>query len=135
MRRRPRQSNLRMRFVRHYRSMLLFAGFLVICSVMVIRQINLNQSKHAEVREAFILLYTKGYQKEAALLFERLLDELPRLNNQQLIADFQRTLTLVDPLRNQPDNLIWKYHWTVSNEMEKRSWSTLDRALKLARDK
>ncbi len=128
------QSNLRMRFVRHYRPMLLFAGFLVVCSVMVIRQININQSKHVEVREAFILLYTKGYQSEAEILFQRLLNELPNLNNHQLIEDFERTLTLVDPRQKQPDNLIWQYHWTVSNEMEKRSWSTLARALKLAHE-
>ncbi len=42
--------------------------------------------------------------------------------------------TLVDPKRPETDNLIWKYHWTVSNELERRSWTTLERALKLAEE-
>ena len=41
---------------------------------------------------------------------------------------------LVDPATQQPDNLIWKYHWTVSKELEKRSESTLQRALKMAEE-
>ncbi len=124
-----------MQFVRQYRPLLLFAGFLVFCSVMVIRQFNLNQSKHVELREAFILLHSRGYQAEADRLYQRLLFDLEDLPNKALLDDFQRTLTLVDPSRPEPDNLIWKYHWTVSNELEKRAESTLKRALKLAEEK
>ncbi len=124
-----------MQFVRQYRPLLLFAAFLVFCSVMVIRQFNLNQSKHVEMREAFILLNSRGYEKEADRLYQRLLLELEDLPNKLLLEDFQRTLTLVDPARADPDNLIWKYHWTVSNELEKRAESTLKRALKLAEEK
>jgi hypothetical protein len=40
----------------------------------------------------------------------------------------------VNPAKQEPDNLIWKYYWTVSNEVEKRSESTLAKALKLARE-
>jgi hypothetical protein len=43
-------------------------------------------------------------------------------------------LLLVDPYTDQPSNLVWKYHWTVSHELERRSESTLMRALKLAED-
>ncbi len=112
--------------------MLVFAVFLVVCSVMVIHQINANQSKHVELREAFILLYTKGYQKQAEHLYNRLIVDLENISNKQVIDDFQRTLTLVNPQKPDTDNLIWKYHWTVSNELERRSWTTLERALKLA---
>ncbi|MBN2505781.1 MAG: hypothetical protein JXQ71_03705 [Verrucomicrobia bacterium] len=112
--------------------MLIFALVLVVCSVMVIRQINLNQGKHLELREAFILLYTKGYQPQAQRLFNRLLDEVDNLSNRQVLDDFQRTLTLVNPLQSESNNLVWQYHWTVSKEVERRSWTTLERALKLA---
>jgi len=124
-----------MRFVRHYRPLLLFAGFLVFCSVMVIRQFNLNQSKHTELREAFILLNSRGYEKEADHLYQRLLLEMEDLPNRLLFDDFQRTLTLVDPARPDQDNLVWRYHWTVSNELEKRQASSLKRALKMAAEK
>ena len=99
---------------------------------MVLRQISLNQSKHLELREAFILLYSRGYQPQAERLYERLLAEMDHLPDKVLFEDFERTLTLVDPTRQEPENLIWDYHWTVSNELEKRSEANLERALKLA---
>ena len=121
-----------MRLDRQYRLYLLFIGFLIFCSVMVLRQINLNQTKHLELREAFILLNSRGYQPEAERLYQKLLIEMERLPDKLLFEDFQRTLTLVDPSRQEPENLLWQYHWTVSNELEKRSESNLQRALKLA---
>jgi len=108
---------------------------LVGVSVVVIQKVHSRQSRHAEIREAFILLHTRGYTNEANRLYIKLLDELPQLSNKQINEDFQRTLLLVDPSINQPSNLIWKYHWTVSNEMDKRSESSLMRALKLADEK
>lgn len=120
------------RFLRQYRFVLSFMVLLVFCSMMVIRQFNTNQSKHAELREAFVLLHTKGYTNEARRLYHRLLRDMQDLPNKNLLEDFQRTLMLVDPSLHQPENLIWKYHWTVSNELEVRSESTLLRALKLA---
>jgi hypothetical protein len=124
-----------MRFIRQYRSLLIFGFFLVLCSIMVVRQINSNQSKHVEIREAFILLHTRGYRPQAERLYQRLLKDLDHLPTRLLLDDFQRTLTLVDPARNQPENLLWVYHWTVSNELEKRSESGLKHALKLAEEK
>jgi len=121
-----------MRFVRQYRSVLIFALFLVFSSVMVIRQINANQTRHVELREAFILLQTRGYVPQAERLYRRLLKEMDNLPTRYLLDDFQRTLTLVDPATKHPDNLLWVYHWTVSNELEKRSEASLKRALKLA---
>lgn len=121
-----------MYFVRRYRFVLAFLAVLVFCSVMVIRQINLNQGKHVELREAFILLHSRGYTHQAGTLFTNLVNRIPKLSNSQLMDDFQRTIILVDPTIRNEDNLIWKYHWTVSNELEKRSVNTLQRALKLA---
>lgn len=121
-----------MPFLRHYRSWLIFAVFLIACSVLVVRQFSANQHQHVELREAFILLYNRGYQPQAEHLYEKLLAQMPRLSDQQLLDDFQRTITLVNPTRPHPENLIWKYHWTVSNEMERRSVKALTRALKLA---
>lgn len=121
-------------FIRRNRVFLAFAGLLVLCSVLVILQIQANTKKHVELREAFILLETKGYRPEAQRLYQRLLGQLEHLSDHQLLDDFERTLTLVNPSESQPQNLIWRYHWTVSNEMEKRSPAALKRALKMARE-
>ena len=121
-----------MNFFRQYRTALFFAGLLVVCSVMVIRQMDANRARHVELREALILLYSRGYKQEADRLYQRLILELERLPDRLLVDDFQRTLTLVDPASQHPENPIWKYHWTVSNELEKRQESSLQRALKLA---
>jgi len=107
---------------------------LLIGSILVIRKLHARQSRHVEIREAFILLHTRGYTNEANRLYERLLQDLQTLSNKQIMDDFQRTLLLVDPSANQPRNVLWKYHWTVSNEMDKRSESTLTRARKLAEE-
>ena len=124
-----------MRSLRRYQFVWSFLALLAFCSVMVIRQINVNQSRHIKLREAFIILYTKGYNKESERLYQRLLRDLENLPNKALIDDFQRTLLLVDPSAQHPENLIWKYHWTVSNELEKRSEKTLLEALKLANER
>ena len=121
-----------MHFLRQYRFILLFFLLLIFCSGMVLRQISAKQSKHAEIREAFILLHTRGYTNESRRLYLKLLLDLSKVPNKQLIDDFQRTLILVDPYASQTNNLIWNYHWTVSNELDKRSESTLVRARKLA---
>lgn len=117
-----------------YKWQLIFFVVTLICSVMVIRQFELNKSRHIELREAFILLHSRGYTNEAQKLFNKLLDEIPKLSDAQLIDDFQRTLSLVDPTIPHESNLIWVYHWTVSNELEKRSASNIRRALELANE-
>lgn len=124
-----------MRFFRHYRYVLVFLAVLVFSSVMVIRGLQARQNKHVELREAMILLHTKGYTQEAGILYDRLVDQSSRLSTKGLMDDFQRTLLLVDPGPKQPANPVWKYHWVVSKELEKRSESTLKRALELAAQK
>lgn len=123
-----------MRFLRRYRYFLIFTVLLLACSLMVVRQFILNQSRHIELREAFILLHAKGHKNDAQRLFQKLLAELEGLSNGVVMQDYQRTLMLVDPATPQPDNLVWKYHWTVSQELEKRSESTLAKAVKIARE-
>ena len=120
--------------MRQYKFVFLFLLLLVFCSVMVILQIDANQERHVEIREAFILLHTRGYTNQSQKLYHRLLLDLYKLPDRALLEDFQRTLLLVDPNSDQPSNLIWKYHWTVSNELDRRSESTLMRALKLAEE-
>jgi hypothetical protein len=122
------------RFFRGNRFALIFFVLLIFCSAMVVRQIIANQSRHVELRENFILLHSKGYREQAERLFKRLMRELEALPNKALMDDYQRTLMLVDPATQQPESLLWKYHWTVSNELEKRSEGTLQRALKMAEE-
>jgi hypothetical protein len=126
------RKNANVSFVQQYKFILLFLLLLVFCSVMVIKQLRANDTKHEEIREAFILLNTKGYTNQAQKLYHRLLLDFHRLPDKVLLDDFYRTLLLVDPYTHQPSNLVWNYHWTVSQELEHRSESTLMRALKLA---
>jgi len=121
-----------MRFLLEFKFALIFAVVLAFCSVMVLRQVQVNQTKHVEVREAFIVLHSRGYREEAQRLYNRLLRDMQDFTNNELIDDFQRTLMLVDPATQQTTNLIWKYHWTVSNELERREASILKRAHEIA---
>jgi hypothetical protein len=123
------------RFFRGNRFGLIFFVLLIFCSAMVVRQFMANQSKHVELREAFILLHFKGYRPQAERLYTRLMLELKDLPNKALMDDYQRTLMLVDhPATPQQDNFLWRYHQNVSNELDKRNESTLRRALKMAEE-
>lgn len=106
---------------------------LVFCSFMVDRQFRVNQARHNEVREAFVLLHAKGYTNQAHQLYQRLLMNVDRVSDRVLMDDFQRTLMLVDAGTPQKTNLVWQYHWTVSNELERRSPRAFARALELAK--
>ena len=123
-----------MRPFQQYRFFLLFLALLVFCSLMVLRQFNVNRSKHIELREAFVLLQARGYTNQALKLYDRLLSELPEEPNRVLLDDFQRTMMLVGHGAQHPDSPLWKYHQTVGRELERRSESSINRALKLARD-
>ena len=124
-----------MRFLLEYKFVLTFAAVLTFCSVMVVREGNIKQTEHVELREAFILLHTRGYKEEAQRLYNRLLRDMQGFSNKELFDDFQRTLMLVDPTTQHPENLIWKYHWTVSNELERREERSLKRAHEIAAKK
>jgi len=120
------------RRIRRYRAVIFFGAMLVLSSVLVVLQYRANQSRHLELREALILLHSRGYTNEASRLYDKLLRDLPKLSSRGLMEDFQRTRGLVNPAEPQPDNPVWRYHWVVSNELETRSESTLVRARKLA---
>ena len=121
-------------FVRKYRELLLFVALLTCCGMLVVRQSMVNQSRHVELREALILLHTRGYHEEANRVYLRLLDDLTGLSDREMMDDFQRTLTLVNPYEDESENPVWNYHWTVSNKLEKRAESTLKRALAIANE-
>ncbi len=123
-----------MRFLRQYHFVWTFLAVLVFSSVMVLRQFKINHQRHADLREAFILLQAKGYTNQADRLYYRLLVEVDRVPHRVLFDDFQRTMMLVDPDVPQPKNLIWKYHRMVGDELEKRSPKIFGRALKLAEE-
>ena len=122
------------RILRQYHFIWTFLAVLVFCSVMVLRQFKINHQRHNDLREAFILLQSKGYTNQADRLYYRLLVEIDRVPHRVLFDDFQRTIMLVDPDLPQPKNLIWKYHRTVGDELEKRSPKIFARALKLAEE-
>src|SRR6266496_3898813 len=121
-----------MLLVRRHRFALLFVLLLVFCSAMVVRQFKVNESNHVELREEFILRYSKGYKQESEVLYHRLVRDLENVPDKALLDDYERTLMLVDPLAQKPDNPIWRYHWQISKEIENRSPNLLRRARKLA---
>src|SRR4051794_10641658 len=119
-----------MRFIRYFA----LGSFLIVVfsSVMVVRQFIVNQSQHEELREAFLLLCDKGYTDESLRLYQRLLLRLQETPRKNLIEDLQRTSMLINPAEQKSENLVWKYHWTVKNELEKRTTTELKKALKIA---
>jgi len=123
-----------MHFVRQYKFALAFLLLLVFCSVMVVRQLEARKSHHVELLDAMILLQTGGYSNQADRIYIRLLKDLDKLPTWALTEDWRKTVTLIDPSSSQPSNTIWRYHWTVRNEMERRAESTIQRALKLAEE-
>jgi hypothetical protein len=123
-----------MLFLREHKFTLLFLAVLVFCSVMVIRQRDQSRNRHSELREAMIVLETGGYTNEASRLYFRLWRDIAKMSNQQLVDDWRRTVTLVDPGVYQPSNSIYRYYWSVRTEMEKRSEGIIERARKLAEE-
>jgi len=123
-----------MRFVRRYKFVLLFLLLLVPCSYMVAVQKYWNRSKHVELREAFILLSSKGYKEEAQRLYDRLLRDLQTESTDIVMDDYQRTLLLVDPTSSHSESFLWRYQATLGKELDLRNKGPLARALKLAEE-
>lgn len=123
-----------MHLIRQYRHFWIFAAAVFVCALLVLRQYQRNASRHVELREAFVLLHGHGYHREAQRLFQRLVVDLETLPDALLQQDYERTLLLVNPARSQPENLLWKYHWTLHQELEKRAQGRLASALRLAED-
>jgi hypothetical protein len=51
-----------------------------------------------------------------------------------LVDDWQRTVLLVDPKTPQLDNLLWKYHVSVNNELRRRADKRLKSVLQQAEE-
>jgi hypothetical protein len=109
-----------MRLVRE--RMLLLGSFAVLffCAVMAVRQISENLSRHAEMREAFILAHHRGYNSEAQRLYDRLKFDMPEEPTRHLIDDLERTFVLVPTNQSPSSNLLVRYHLSLKHEVESR---------------
>jgi hypothetical protein len=110
-----------MRFLRRNIYPLLFCAVLLLSSLLVVRQHLANLSAHTELREDFIALNEKGHTKMAEHLYQVLIITFPKLSDSALWEDAHRTGMLIDKKTPEPQNLIWKYHFTVRNELARRA--------------
>lgn len=102
---------------------------LVFCSVMVIREFAHKDEQHIEKRESFLLLVKKGFNEEANRYYANLLLNLDDVSDETLVDDMQRAAMVVDPEVKQTDNLVWRFYWSINNEVEKRAQKRLSRVL------
>jgi|ERR1041385_4423766 hypothetical protein len=92
----------------------------VLCAVMTVRQVVANQSRHAEVREAFILAHGKGDSTDAQRLYDRLKYDMPEEPTRHLIDDLERTTVITPTNQSASSNLLVRYHLSVQHEVQKR---------------
>ena len=112
--------NPMMQFRRERILLLGVAVVLLFSAVMCFRQIVENQSRHSEMREAFIFCYERNRPAEAQRLYDRLKFDLPDQPTRHLIDDLERT-TLLAPTNQSPSsNLLVRYHLSVQHELQKR---------------
>jgi hypothetical protein len=121
-----------MQFLRRNQYFLLTLAVLIVSSVLVVRQFLANQSAHAQRLEDFILLHERGEARLYERRYQLLVQDLPGLNDRTLVQDLQRTAMLVDAKTQQLDNLLWKYHVSVGNELKRRAEKRLEAALQQA---
>jgi hypothetical protein len=121
-----------MQFLRRNQYLLLTLAVLLFASVMTVQQFLANQSAHVQRVEDFILLHERGETKLCEQRYQRIVQELPALSDRALVDDWQRTVLLVDPKTPQLDNLLWKYHVSVNNELRRRADKRLKSVLQQA---
>ena len=95
-------------------------AILLFSAVMTVRQITENQSRHAELREAFIFLHNTGHRKEAERLYARLLWDLKDEPTRHLIDDLGRTSIVAPTNESSATNILVRYHMTIQREIGKR---------------
>lgn len=100
--------------------LLVTAAVLVLCAILTVRQIVENQSRHAEMREAFIFSHTKGHSVDAQRLYDRLKYDLPEEPTRHLIDDLERTMAIAPTNQSASSNLLVRYHLSVQHEVQKR---------------
>ena len=110
-----------MRFFRRNIYPLLFCAVLVLSSVLVVRQYLTNLSAHTERREDFIALQQMGHAKLAEQFYQVLIQTFPKLSDSELWEDAYRTGIVIDLKTPQPQNPVWKYHFSVRKELELRT--------------
>ncbi len=118
-----------MRFLRRHQYLLCFLGTLVLGCVLVVRQYLANQSTHIKLREDFIVLHDEGKAAACDELYQRLIQGLDALDERSLVDDLQRTSLLVDARTQDVENLVWKYHVSVKNEVRQRAGRRVARVL------
>jgi len=119
-------------FLRRNQYLLLTLAVLIFSSVMAMRQVLANRSAHTQRLEDFILLHERAENKPCERLYQLLVQELPQLDDRSLVQDLQRTAMVVDVKTPQLDNLVWKYHVSVGNELKRRAEKRLEVALQNA---
>jgi len=121
-----------MRFVRERKFLLAMAVVLFFSAVMAVRQFTQNQSRHAELREAFIFLHSKGHITEAENLYKRLLWDLQNEPTRHLVEDVQRVSLIAPTNQSGSTNILVRYHIKIKNELEKRFEEEYLKARKLS---
>ena len=117
-----------MQFLRRNRFALLTVAVLIFSAVLVVQQYFANQSAHSEQVEVFLLLHERAEKPACEHLYQVLVQHLPRIDNRALVRDLLRTAMVVDARAQQLDNLVWKYHVSVQNELRRRSQKRLETA-------
>lgn len=120
-----------MRFIRERKFLLAMAAVLFFSAVMAVRQFIENQSRHAELREAFIFLHSRGHNAEAKQLYDKLLWTLQTEPTRHLIEDVQRTSGIAPTNQSPSTNILVRYHMTIQKELEKRFEEEYVKARKL----
>jgi hypothetical protein len=109
-----------MRLARQRNFVLALMVVLIFSAVMAVRQYAENQSRHAELREAFIFLHSRGYHAEAEKLYPKLLGNLQHEPTRHLVEDLQRT-SIVAPTNESPaTNVLVRFHRSIKRELESR---------------
>ena len=121
-----------MQFLRRNRHALLTVAILVFSAVLVVQQYLANQSAHSEQVEDFLLLHERAEKPACEHLYQILVQHLPGIDNCALVQDLLRTAMVVDTKTQQLDNLVWKYHVSVRNELKRRSEKRSEAALRSA---
>lgn len=93
---------------------------LLLCAVMTVRQVVDNQSRHAEMREAFILSHHKGHSADAQRLYDQLKYDMPEEPTRHLIDDLERTTGIAPTNESPSSNLLVRYHLSIEHEVQKR---------------
>ena len=93
---------------------------LLLCAVLTVRQVVDNQSRHAEMREAFIFSHNKGHNADAQRLYDQLKYDMPEEPTRHLIDDLERTASIAPTNQSASSNLLVRYHLSVQHEVQKR---------------